>query len=101
MKMRVRSMLIRGACISLFAACRQHTSPQAVEGAYPLMTLQPEDRQLSVKYPAVIEGKHHVEVRPQGEGMITQACVEERVRVCNGQVLFVINMYNALGGGGE
>lgn len=94
-------MLITGACISLLAACGQHTPQPAAEGAYPLMTLQPQDRRLSVKYSAVVEGKQDVEVRPQVSGMITQVCVEGGPQVSNGQVLFVINLYHALGGGGE
>lgn len=55
------------------------------------MTLKPEDRQLSVKYSAVIEGKQDVEVRPQVSGTITQVCVEEGARVRKGQVLFIID----------
>ena len=55
------------------------------------MTLKPENRQLSVKYSAVIEGKQDVEVRPQVSGTITQVCVEEGAHVQKGQVLFVID----------
>ena len=55
------------------------------------MTLKPEDRQLSVKYSAVIEGRQDVEVHPQVSGTITQVCVEEGAHVHKGQVLFIID----------
>lgn len=55
------------------------------------MTLKPEDRQLSVKYSAVIEGKQDVEIRPQVSGTITKVCVEEGARVHKGQILFIID----------
>ena len=90
--MKVRSIFVLGlCCMSLLFACRQNAKQQNEEGNYPLMTLKPEDRQLSVKYSAVIEGKQDVEVRPQVSGTITQVCVEEGARVRKGQVLFVID----------
>lgn len=51
----------------------------------------PEDRELTVKYSAVIEGKQDVEVRPQVSGTLTQVCMQEGARVRKGQVLFVID----------
>lgn len=89
--MKVERFLIIGSFLLLSAACRQNTQQQAEEGSYPLMTLKPENRQLSVKYSAVIEGKQDVEIRPQVSGTITQVCVEEGARVRKGQVLFVID----------
>lgn len=75
----------------LLAGCRQNAPQQAVTGDYPLMTLKQEDRQLSVKYSAVIEGRQDVEVRPQVSGTITKVCVDEGAQVRKGQVLFVID----------
>lgn len=75
----------------LLAGCRQKAPQQAVTGDYPLMTLKQEDRQLSVKYSAVIEGRQDVEVRPQVSGTITKVCVDEGAQVRKGQVLFVID----------
>ena len=72
-------------------SCQQNQQQQAESGNYPLMTLTPEDRQLSVKYSAVIEGKQDVEVRPQVSGTITQVLVEEGAHVHKGQVLFIID----------
>lgn len=55
------------------------------------MKLKAEDRTLSVKYSAVIEGKQDVEIRPQVSGTITKVLVEEGAHVRKGQVLFVID----------
>lgn len=90
--MKVRSIFVLVlCCMCLLTGCRQNARQQEDGGNYPLMTLKPEDRQLSVKYSAVIEGKQDVEVRPQVSGTITQVCVEEGARVRKGQVLFIID----------
>lgn len=90
--MKVRSFFVSVlCCMCLLTGCRQNARQQENDGNYPLMTLKPEDRQLSVKYSAVIEGKQDVEVRPQVSGTITQVCVEEGARVRKGQVLFIID----------
>lgn len=75
----------------LFCGCGQQTSQQSAAESYPFLTLKQEDRQLSVKYSAVIEGRQDVEVRPQVSGTITKVCVDEGARVHKGQVLFVID----------
>lgn len=80
-----------GLCLLLVSACKQDGGEQAKAGEYPLMTLKPEDRELTVKYSAVIEGKQDVEVRPQVSGTLTQVYVQEGARVRKGQVLFVID----------
>ena len=60
--MKVRSIFVSGlCCISLLSGCQQNTKQQNEGENYPVMTLKPEDRQLSVKYSAVIEGKQDVE----------------------------------------
>ena len=89
--MKVKSILGIGLCCLALSACQQSRKPQEEGGKYPLLTLTPEDRQLSVKYSAVIEGKQDVEVRPQVSGTITQVLVEEGVHVHKGQVLFIID----------
>ena len=89
--MKVRSVLVIGLCTLLFTACKQGVQQQTSGGGYALMTLKPEDKQLSVKYSAVIEGKQDVEIRPQVSGTITQVCVEEGAHVHKGQVLFIID----------
>ena len=90
-KMKARSVITIGLGLLLFVACKQQEQQQVEGENYPLLTLKPENRQLSVKYSAVIEGKQDVEVRPQVSGTITQVCVEEGAHVQKGQVLFVID----------
>lgn len=89
--MKVKSILGIGLCCLALSACQQSRKPQEEGRKYPLLTLTPEDRQLSVKYSAVIEGKQDVEVRPQVSGTITQVLVEEGAHVHKGQVLFIID----------
>lgn len=91
--MRIKTLMIvlsLGGGLML-AGGQQKTPQQAAAGEYPLMTLKQEDRQLSVKYSAVIEGRQDVEVRPQVSGTITKVCVDEGAQVRKGQVLFVID----------
>lgn len=75
----------------LFVGCKQEPKHREGLESYPLMTVTPEDRELSVKYSAVIEGRQDVEVRPQVSGTITQVLVSEGARVKKGQVLFIID----------
>lgn len=79
------------SALLLLTGCQQKTGGQSEEAVYPLLTLKPEDRELSVRYSAVIEGKQDVEVRPQVSGTITKVCVEEGAYVHKGQVLFIID----------
>ncbi len=58
---------------------------------YPMLTVKPQDKSLSVKYTAVLEGRQDVEVRPEVSGRITQVCVEEGAKVTKGQILFIID----------
>lgn len=90
--MKVRSIYALSLCMmSLLAGCGQKTMQNEGGNNYPLMTVKPADRTLSVKYSAVILGKQDVEVRPQVSGTITQVLVAEGARVQKGQVLFVID----------
>lgn len=77
--------------LSVLTACKQGPSEPKREESYPLLTLTPENRELSVKHSAVIEGKQDVEVRPQVSGTITRVCVEEGASVHKGQLLFIID----------
>lgn len=73
------------------AGCSQKAEQQSGGGSYPLLTIKLADRNLSVKYSGVIEGKQDVEVRAQVSGKITKICVDEGAHVSKGQVLFVID----------
>ena len=80
--MKVKRFLVWGLCCAgMLAGCQQKAGMQSSGDTYPLLTVKPEDRQLSVKYSAVIEGKQDVEVRPQVSGTITRVLVEEGAHV--------------------
>lgn len=84
-------LIVMMSALTLLTGCRQAQEGQSEAAEYPLMTLAPQSRELSVKYSAVIEGKQDVEVRPQVSGTITRVNVEEGAYVRKGQVLFVID----------
>ena len=75
------------------SSCGGESGKQRAEAPqeYPLLAVQPEDKSLSVKYTAVLEGRQDVEVRPEVSGLITKVCVEEGAHVRKGQVLFIID----------
>ena len=90
--MKVRRIYVLSFCLMfLFVGCKQEPKHREGLESYPLMTVTPEDRELSVKYSAVIEGRQDVEVRPLVSGTITQVLVSEGARVKKGQVLFIID----------
>lgn len=89
--MKKRTIIAMAGCLLWLTACKSHTGEATDEAQYPLLTLKPENRELSVKYSAVIEGRQDVEIRPQVSGTITQVCVDEGAQVRQGQVLFVID----------
>lgn len=93
MKMKSYSALVLCALtVSLFSGCKQNSSVGTeVAQNYPLQMLKREDKHLSVKYSAVLEGRQDVEVRPQVSGTITKVLVKEGAKVHKGQVLFVID----------
>ena len=79
------------SALLLLTGCQQKTERQSEAIEYPLLTLKSEDRELSVSYSAVIEGKQDVEVRPQISGTITDVFVEEGAYVQKGEVLCIID----------
>ncbi|MCM1501293.1 MAG: efflux RND transporter periplasmic adaptor subunit [Bacteroidales bacterium] len=89
--MKFRSFVLFGLCLMLMPACRQEKGQQTRSNEYPLLTLSPEDRELTVKYSAVIEGRQDVEIRPQVSGTITSVRMREGANVRKGEVLFVID----------
>lgn len=87
-----KSIVIIFALYSLIlCSCKSEAEKENSVTSYPLMTLKPENRSLSVLYSATLEGKQDVEVRPQVSGTITKVCVKEGAKVQKGQVLFVID----------
>lgn len=58
---------------------------------YAVRTLQTTNTELQSSYPAAIEGKQDIEIRPQVGGFITKLGVDEGDVVRKGQTLFVID----------
>lgn len=58
---------------------------------YAVMTLKPTDSELKRAFPATIQGRQDVEIRPNVSGFITKLCVDEGAVVRKDQVLFVVD----------
>lgn len=74
-------------------SCGKSSGEQKMDAPqeYPLLVVAPQDKNLSVKYTAVLEGRQDVEVRPEVSGLITKVCIDEGAKVRKGQVLFIID----------
>ena len=59
--------------------------------SYPVLDLQPRSIELTSSYPATLEGRQTVEIRPRVPGYITKMHIDEGDLVSNGQVLFSLN----------
>lgn len=59
--------------------------------SYPVLELQPRSIVLTTSYPATLEGRRTVEIRPRVPGYITEMHVDEGDLVSQGQVLFSLN----------
>ena len=90
--MKGLNVITIGLCLFLgMTSCKQQAAMQPTAGTYPLITLAPEDRTLTVSYTAVIEGKQDVEIRPQVSGFVTDVLVKEGAKVKKGETLFIID----------
>ncbi len=59
--------------------------------SYPVLDLQPRSIILTSSYPATLEGRQTVEIRPRVPGYITEMHIDEGDPVSEGQVLFSLN----------
>ncbi|HRN56882.1 MAG TPA: efflux RND transporter periplasmic adaptor subunit [Agriterribacter sp.] len=57
---------------------------------YPVIAIEPRATILSSDYPATIEGRQNIEIRPKIDGYIDKIYVDEGAAVKRGQVLFKI-----------
>lgn len=76
-----------------WASCGNNNEKHADDAPkeYPFLVVAPEDRNLTEKYTAVLEGCQDVEVRPEVSGLITKVCINEGAHVRKGQTLFIID----------
>lgn len=68
----------------------QQRGPQQVQ-QYPVLELQPRSIELTSSYPATLEGKQTVEIRPRVPGYIVKMHVDEGDWVSKDEVLFTLN----------
>ena len=66
---------------------QQNQAPQP----YPVLSVEPRSVVLTTSYPATLEGKQTVEIRPRVQGYITEMRVDEGDEVQRNQVLFRLN----------
>ncbi len=77
--------------VSCGSSDQQGTANQQQVQSYPVLNLQPRSIELTSTYPATLEGRQTVEIRPRVQGYITQMPVDEGDIVENGELLFQIN----------
>lgn len=58
---------------------------------YPVITIRPESAVLHIDYPARLEGRQNIEIRPKVDGFIDKIYIEEGAVVRRGQLLFSIH----------
>ncbi len=63
----------------------------AQENEFPTMKVTTADVVLSERYPATIQGRQDIEIRPQVSGTISKVNVKEGQKVRKGQSLFIID----------
>lgn len=61
------------------------------ENGFPTMTVHSGDVSLSERYPATVQGRQDIEIRPQVSGTISKVNVKEGQKVRKGQSLFIID----------
>ncbi len=88
---RALQISVFALCISLFSCGKKQQGGMPGQHEYAVRTLQPTSIELQSSYPASIEGKQDIEIRPQISGFITKLGVDEGSVVHKGQTLFVID----------
>ncbi len=80
----------------LLVGCSSGNQQQAQPGGqapqgYKLLTLAPQDTEVSTAYPATIRGQQDTDIYPQVSGTLSKVLVVEGQHVRRGQVLFVVD----------
>lgn len=82
------------ALIALFAAAcaKGEAAPGAAPAAsVPVISITPQNAVTETEFPAAIQGKTDVEIRPQVSGTLEKVFIDEGAYVTKGQSLFKIN----------
>lgn len=87
-------MNIKTLCFVILAlfginACR-HTDqqPQDTSENYELLTIKPQDAEMTLEFPASIRGRQDIRIIPRVEGYMQEIYIKEGDRVKEGQLLF-------------
>lgn len=75
----------------LLISCGKHKGGLPQSNEFPFATVTTSSVDMQQVYPAVIQGKQDIEIRPKVSGFITRLCVDEGAAVKAGQVLFMID----------
>lgn len=82
------------ATAALFTGCSGKSGQQGMQMPAPeiaTITLAPAQANLETTFPATIQGKTDIAIRPQVTGFITKVHVDEGDRVRKGQILFTLD----------
>ncbi len=90
-KIGVAAMLTLAGIMTSCGGDTQQGSQQRPAPEIAVMTVSPQDKELSKVYPAIIKGKTDIDIRPQVSGFITKVHVDEGQHVKKGQVLFTLD----------
>lgn len=76
----------------LWSCANQATTGQdAPPATLPVLSIQPQDATTDTEFPASIQGKSDVEIRPQVSGTLDKIFIDEGAYVSEGQPIFKIN----------
>ena len=93
--MKYTSILFMAAlgCLSVVSGCGNNVGQNgaAQEENFPTVTVSTSDVTLSERFPATVQGRQDIEIRPQVSGTISKVNVKEGQRVRKGQSLFIID----------
>lgn len=79
-------------CLLSVAGCKNGSAGNGAQGnEFPTMEVTTSDVVLSEQYPATIQGRQDIEIRPQVSGTISKVNVKEGQKVRKGQSLFTID----------
>lgn len=90
--MKKNKILLFAALAAMLVSCGGNQGkPNFGDNEYAVITIGAQSYELETSYPATIQGKQDVEIRPKIAGFITKLCVHEGQTVKKGQLLFVID----------
>lgn len=90
-KFSVLAMLTLAGALVSCGGNEKNAMSQRQAPEIAVMTVSPQDKELSKVYPAIIKGKTDIDIRPQVSGFITKVHVDEGQKVKKGQVLFTLD----------